>query len=174
VSTRVVAAAGAVALVATSAISGAVSASPQSLLPSALVIRKSSNKNQVCYAVAVDDACAPLGQDPVRPYWRLLEKGAGVTQALSSFELRYLGLNRQENSGEGVTVALRAMPARSIFIRTTRSAEGQCTSTAETTIGGVPAKLDDIYVKQKLFGIDYVLLTGVSHAGAPVKERIDL
>lgn len=165
--------AGALTLAAAAVVAGVGGASPRSLLANALVIRKSSNRNQVCYAVALDDGCAPLGPAPVRPYWRMLEQGTGVTQPLSGLELRYLGLDRQQISGEGVTVALRALPARPIFIRTARTADGQCTSTTETTIAGVPAKLDDVYVKQTFFGIDYVVLTGSSRGGETVKERID-
>jgi hypothetical protein len=103
----------------------------------------------------------------------MLEKGPEVFQPLSKWELGYLGLERQEITGEGVTVALRAMPSRSIAIRTARTADGRCTSTAEMSIAGVLANLTDVYVKQNLFGIDYVLLTGVSRNGETVKERIN-
>jgi hypothetical protein len=137
-----------------------------------MIIRKSSNRNQVWYGIAVDDRCAPQGAAPVQPYWQMLEKGAGVFQPLSKWELGYLGLEHQQINGEGVTVALRAMPSRAISFRTARTADGQCSSTAEMSIAGVTANLTDVYVKQNFFGIDYVLLTGVSRKGETVKERI--
>ncbi len=73
-----------------------------------------------------------------------------------------------------MTVALRAVPSKPIAIRTFRSAEGECSSTVEMSIGGVSANVTDIYVKQKLFGIDYVLVTGVARSGQIVKERLVL
>jgi hypothetical protein len=73
----------------------AASASQPAELPSAIVIAKSSNRNEVHYAVRVDDACAPYGPAPVRPYWRMLERGPKATEALRENELRVLGLQYQ-------------------------------------------------------------------------------
>ncbi len=131
--TRAIIAGASLALVAAAGIGSARAAVSRSLA-SALVIRKSSNRNQVWYAVTVDDRCTPEGPSPVHPYWRLLEQGADATEPLTQVELRYLGLERQENTGEGVTVALRAMPSRPFAIRTFRAAEGECSSTVETRI----------------------------------------
>jgi hypothetical protein len=39
------------------------------------------------------------------------------------------------------------------------------------TIAGVTAKVAQVHVQQKLFGVDYVLLTGWSN-GALVSERL--
>ena len=143
-------------------------------LPSALVIRKSGNKNQVHYAVRVDDACAPVAGSTVRPYWRMLERGPEVTEPLLDSERRLLGVQRQEVQAGSLVIAVRAMPARWIAIHTSRGAGGSCTSSAEATIAGVRAHLLDIYVQQSLFGIDYVLLRGVSEKGDALSERVSL
>jgi len=39
-------------------------------------------------------------------------------------------------------------------------------------ITGVAARVAGVYVQQKLFGIDYVLLTGLAEDGATVRERL--
>jgi hypothetical protein len=153
-------------------LSGTASASQA--VPSALVITKSSNKNQVHYAVQVDDACVPDGPSPVYPYWRMLERGTGATEPLASDELRAFGVERQSVDRGGVHVVLRGMPARAIDIRTWRAADGTCASSASMTIAGVPARVANVYVRQKLFGIDYVLLTGWTPGGGVVRERIGL
>lgn len=143
-------------------------------LPSALVIRKSGNKNEVHYAVRVDDACEPVARTPVRPYWRMLERGPAVTESLLDREQRWLGIQRQEIEAGSLVIAVRAMPARWIAIHTFRGADGRCTSSAETTIGGARAHLLDVYVQQSLFGIDYVLLRGMSAEGDVLSERVSL
>jgi hypothetical protein len=152
--------------------SGAAHAAQVSELPSVLVITKSSNKNQVHYAALVDEACAPAGQSPVRPYWRMLERGPLVTEPLSDSEQRVLGLEYQEVAGETIQIALRGMAARTFTVHTSRAADGRCASWVGATIAGVPARVASVFVQQKLFGVDYVLLSGVSEAGAVVRERV--
>jgi hypothetical protein len=152
--------------------SGVAHAAQLSELPSVLVITKSSNKNQVHYAALVDEACAPAGQSPVRPYWRMLERGPLVTEPLSDSEQRVLGLEYQEVAGETIQIALRGMPARTFTVHTSRAADGRCASWVGATIAGVPARVASVFVQQKLFGVDYVLLSGVSEAGAAVRERV--
>jgi hypothetical protein len=157
---------------AQAATSGADPATQRLELPSVLVITKSSNKNQVHYAARVDDTCAPAGKSPVRPYWLMLERGPGVIEPLSEGEQRVLGLEHQEVTPESVQFALRGMPARTFTVHTSRAADGRCASWIEATIDGVPARVASVFVQQKLFGVDYVLLSGVSEAGATVCERV--
>lgn len=147
-------------------------ASVSSEISSALAIAKSSNKNQVHYAVEVDGACAPMGAAPVRPYWRMLEKSPDATEPLGGMEQRAFGIARQDVSGDDVRIALRALPARPITIHTVRGADGKCSSTATAIIDGAPARIDNVYVKTKLFGVDYVQLTGVATDGHVVRERL--
>ena len=70
--------------------------------------------------------------------------------------------------------ALRAMPARLFTLHTGRAADGSCSSWIGTTIAGVPARVAEVYAQQKLFGVDYVLLSGWSEDGTLVRERISL
>ena len=162
------------------ALAAVVSLAPQSQagvsseISSALAIAKSSNKNQVHYAVQVDDACAPAGAAPVRPYWRMLEKSPDATEPLGGMEQRAFGIARQDVEGEDVRIALRALPARPITIHTVRGADGKCTSSASVTINGAPARIDNVYVKVKLFGVDYVQLTGITKDGSVVRERLSV
>jgi hypothetical protein len=143
-------------------------------IPSALVITKSTNRNEVHYAVQVDGGCAPSGQTPVWPYWQMLESSPLATEPLSASEQRVLGLAHQEVSGDTVQIALRAMASRAITIRTWRASDGRCASSAEMTIAGTRAVLAAIHVKLTLFGVDYVLLSGRTPEGAPVEERMSL
>jgi hypothetical protein len=149
-------------------------ASVSSEISSALAIAKSSNKNQVHYAVEVDGACAPTGASPVRPYWRMLEKSADATEPLGGMEQRAFGIARQDVSGDDVRISLRALPQRPITIHTIRAEDGKCTSSASTTINGVPARIDNVFVKTKLFGVDYVQLTGITKDGSVVRERLGI
>ncbi len=142
-------------------------------LASVMVITKSSNKNQVHYAVAVDESCAPSGPAPVRPYWLMLERGPSVTEPLQAREQRVLGVDHVEVSGNTIQFALRGMPGRPFTVHTVRAGDGRCASWVGTTIAGTRARLGVIFVKQKLFGsVDYVLLEGTTDAGSAVKERV--
>jgi hypothetical protein len=162
---------GAAFAVASSGASAATSQGGE--IPDALVITKSSNKNQVNYAVRVDDSCAPVSGSSVRPYWRMLERGRDATEPLRSDELRAFGIVRQDADANGVNLLIRGLPARSIRIRTWRAADGTCAASASTTIAGVPARVANVHVQQKLFGVDYVLLTGwAADGGTIVHERL--
>jgi hypothetical protein len=159
------------------ALGGTAAAATAAEIPDALVITKSSNKNQVNYAVEVDDACAPAGPSPVRAYWRMLERGVNATEPLRDDEARAFGIERQAidragGGAAGVDVVLRGMPARAITIRTWRSPAGTCASSVNMTIAGVPARVANVHVQQTLFGVAYVLLTGYSPSGALIRERV--
>ncbi len=143
-------------------------------IPSAFEIAKSSNKNQVHYAVEVNDVCAPIGSAPVRPYWRMLERGPNATEPLLDREQRAYGIASQRAEGSIVHMVLRALPSRPITIQTARAADGTCTATTTVDISNVMARLHDIYVKQSLFGVDYLLLTGWADSGAVIREKLTL
>jgi len=155
-------------------VSPSTRAARASEIESALSIAKSSNKNQVHYAVQVDDACAPTGAAPVHPYWRMLEKSADATEPLARSEERAFGVEKQDVDHDSIRMVLRALPARPITIHTTRASDGSCSATASTTINGVSARIANVYVKIKLFGVDYVQLTGVADDGSVVKERLSI
>ena len=141
-------------------------------IPTALAIAKSANKNQVHYAVRVDDTCSPAGPSPVRPYWRMLERSKDAVESLSAMEASAFGVDRLTVDGSSVRFVLRGLPSRTITIQTMRAAEGACTSVASMPISGAQARVTDVYVKQSLFGVSYVQVEGVTASGEQVRERI--
>ena len=157
-------------LTLTSPVAGAAVA--QYELPSVMVITKSSNRNEVRYAAAVNDACVPVTNAPIRPYWQMLERGPNVTETLSSRELGVLGVTNQEVSGDEVSFAVNGMPSKTFVAHIGRDADRTCTSWVDTTIGGMKARLVSIHVKQRFLGVDYVLLTGRTQGGRIVEERV--
>jgi hypothetical protein len=162
-------------VVALSVLTHDASAAPRAAagIPSALIIAKSSNRNEVHYSVRVDETCSPSGPDPVSPYWQMLERGPDVTESLSDREQKALGLDRQEVTPDGVRISVRALPGRILTIRTWRGIDDRCASAVDMTVAGVPAHLASVYVKQKLLGgIAYVLLTGIGPDGGVVQERV--
>jgi hypothetical protein len=165
------------ALITTTVLFGssmANAAPPPRDIPSAFVVAKSSNKNQVHYAVRVNETCAPDGAAPVHPYWRMFEKSADATEPLEDREARVLGIDRQDVDGNSIRIVVRALPARPITIHTWRAADGTCAASATLTIAGANAKLHDVYVKIKLFSVDYLMLNGSTDDGAVVHERLTL
>ncbi len=142
-------------------------------IPSALSIAKSGNKNEVHYAVRVDDDCNPAGPSPVHPYWRMLERSPDATEPLAAgIEERAFGVESQSASGAEVRVVLRGLPSRDIVIHTNKAPDGACTSSATMTISGTRARVTSVFVKQKLLGVDYVEVVGAASNGAVVRERI--
>jgi hypothetical protein len=141
-------------------------------LPSLMVVSKSGNRNELHYAAYVDEKCSPVTNTPVHAYWVMLERGPGVTEVLSRAEVRVLGIASQEVSGDTIRFVVNGMPSRTFVAHTGRGVDGACSSWVETTIGGAQARLLSVYVKQRLFGVDYVLLTGRTPEGKAVQERL--
>jgi hypothetical protein len=131
-------------------------------------ISKSQNKNQVQYAIYVDERCVPLLDAPVFAYWRMLELGPTRVEPLLPRELSAYGPSSQLVTARGanggqVRLVLRALQDRLIFVETGRAADGTCHAFARVTIGGSPAHLFNVYVKLTWhLSVDYVLLRGWS------------
>jgi hypothetical protein len=127
-------------------------------------IAKSENKNQVEYAVRLNERCVPVSDTPVFAYWRMLEEGPNRTAPLLPREMRAYGIARQRVRVDGgVQLVLAALPKRSLLVRARRAADGTCSASVKTTIAGSPAYLFNVYLKLKwLFRIEYVLLRGWS------------
>jgi hypothetical protein len=154
------------------------------VLPSASVssvfhIAKSENRNQVHYAVSVDTRCRPRGNAPVRGYWRELEEGPDVIEALREHQHRAYGLSKPTavtsgDYGGDIRISLRALPERMLLITTFREGDN-CSARAFTRIAGQPALLKSIYVELGfLYSVDFIVLHGLRVAdGAPVQERIE-
>jgi hypothetical protein len=155
-----------------------------SVLPSAPVtsifhIAKSENRNQVHYAVSVDERCRPRGNAPLRGYWRELEEGPDVIEALKEHQHRAYGLTKPTaitfgDYGGDIRISLRALPERTLLITTFREGDG-CRARAFTRIDGQPALLTSIYVEIGfLYSVDHIILHGLRVAdGTPIQERID-
>lgn len=141
----------------------AVASSPARELP-LFSIAKSENKNQVAYAVRVDDRCVPLPDAPVIAYWRLLEQGPDRVAPLLPREQRAYGIASQTIGPEGtVRLVLRALPSRPISVHVTRASDGSCHVQTKVVINGSPAYLFNVYLKLKWpAGAEYVLLRGWS------------
>ena len=151
---------------------------PLAPVSSVFHIEKSENKNQVHYAVQVDAACRPLGEQPVYGYWRELERGpAAVSQLLEheqpAYGLRAPRLVQRNDSGGLVRVSLRAFPDRPLAIELLRTPSG-CGARALVTIASQPAMLSSIYVDLGfLFSVNYALLRGLRLTdGRALQEKI--
>lgn len=143
------------------------------------LISKSQNKNQVQYAISVDDACAPVAEAPVYAYWRMLERGPNETEPLLAREQRPYGLasqtiERRDERGGEVVIALRALPSKTMRVKTWRAGQG-CHAVVTTPIGGAPAHLFNVHASLKWpFGVDYLLISGWSTDGSKVlRERLE-
>ncbi|HEY2366506.1 MAG TPA: DUF4833 domain-containing protein, partial [Polyangiaceae bacterium] len=141
-------------------------------LSSVLFVTKSENKNQVHYGLHLTDACTFVSATPAYAYWKMLEKGANVTESLLSREERAYGIARQEVAGDVVTLTLRGVPHRPIRVRVARGEDGKCTATAETTIAGVIARVFNVHIALGFLHVDHLLLTGWNAAGQVVRERL--
>jgi len=142
-------------------------------------ISKSENKNQVQYAVHVDEHCAPVSDAPVSAYWNMRELGPTRTEPLLARELPAYGaasqaiLERDADGGK-IRIVLRAMPSRPIVVAVSRATGNTCQASAMVTIAGGPARLFDVYAKLLMpFGVEYLLVRGWSLDGARVvTERL--
>lgn len=147
-------------------------------IPTAFFISKSENKNQVHYAVKVDDACVPVGNEPVRPYWRMLEVSPIATEPMLGREMPAYGLASQRvvqrtEAGGTLQVTLRAYPSRVLTIVLAKAPNGQCTAATNTTIGGFHAQLQSIHLMLRFLGVDSVILQGTARGtGQPVREVV--
>jgi hypothetical protein len=146
---------------------------------SVFYVAKSENKNQVHYALRMDASCAPAGREPIRPYWRMLERGTQVTEPLLAREVNAYGLAEQTvlergPGGGRLSLRLHALPNRLIVVETSALPGGECGVVASTVIAGVRASLTRAFVQLRWpFGVDYIVLSGRSLAdGQPVQERL--
>ncbi len=152
---------------------------PRTALVPVFTISKSSNKNQVQYAIRVDAQCAPAGSTPVIAYWKMLETGPAATAPLLEREVPAYGTATEQvlpaAGGAGqVRITLNAVPDRALVVETFRQS-GRCFALATTTIGGAPAHLFDVYVRLNWMSqVKYLLLEGWSMDGkAVVREMLE-
>lgn len=158
-----------VLLTSTATASGAMQ-TPE--LPTVMVVTKSDNRNELHYGVVVDDACAPKGNTPLQPYWLMVEKGPHRTEPLSNREASLLGITHQEVDGNHVRFVVNAMPERAFTAQLDHAANGTCTSSVDSIVAGVPARIVSVYAKLGFLSVDYVELTGRANDGRIVQERV--
>lgn len=151
----------------------AVDAAAEREIASTFFVSKTQNRNQVHYAMKVDDACRPVASAPVRPYWLMLEKGPRVIEPLLEREQSAFGVDGQRVDGATVQVVLRALPSRPVIIQTWRALDGACHFAAVTTIAGVRARLFNVHIVLRMFGVAYLLMTGYRDDGTVVRERVN-
>jgi hypothetical protein len=143
---------------------------------SVFFVAKSENRNEVHYAVRVDEACAPVGDEPVFPYWVLGEEG-GREEDLLPLEHQAYGLGAQRvaertGSGGAVDLTLRALPTQRVRVQTWRG-PGGCEGHASTEVPGAWVELVRVYVEIGWLGIGAISLEGLDQNGATVRIRID-
>jgi hypothetical protein len=149
------------ALVATTTAETAASSAAQTIeIPSVFFVSKSENRNQVHYALAVDQDCLPTGLAPLRAYWREYEKSPSARAPLLAREEAAYGIASQSANGNWLKVSLRALPSRTLEIQTARAADGSCQTWTHTTIAGTEAQLYQIHVSLWILGIASITLTG--------------
>jgi hypothetical protein len=141
-------------------------------------IRKSQNRNRVDYGLRIGPDCAPTGDEPVVPYWRMLEDGPRVTERLAPRERRAYGLAaqtiEQTSNSASIRLRLRALGGRQLRVVVRRDPSG-CTAHATVPIAGVPSVITDIFVVLRTaVSIDHVELRGRSlRDGTPTFERLE-
>lgn len=127
-------------------------------------ITKSENRNEVVYAIHLDEQCAPVGDAPVFAFWRMHEKGPNVIEPLLAREEAGYGIGTQRvlargSEGGKVELTLRALPTRPIVVET-KTGDGHCAGWSVLPIAGESAYLYNVYVKLKFLGVDYLLVSG--------------
>jgi hypothetical protein len=143
-------------------------------------IAKSNDKDRVDYGMRLDEHCAPVGDDAVFPYWRILRLGAPVRSHPLKF-LQYVayGIAKQhalKNEAGGAKYALRLKQVdREMLIVSKRDQNSHCVATAYTKIQNIDgARLDYIFAKVAgPMSVDYVDVHGTDmNSGQSLVERL--
>lgn len=137
-------------------------------------VRRNTNRNEVHYAIKFTrEPCAPAGSHPIVVYWQMHEKGPGITEPVTVFELPAFGIHSQQKKGNSVDMTLTALPERIIRIDCTDQA--QCRYTPYMNIAGAEAELVSFYVHAEpgflLPKVKYIEIKGLRD-GVEVTERI--
>lgn len=143
-------------------------------------ISKSDDRNRVDYGMRLDADCMPREKDAVFPYWREFENSPPVrTHPLSLVEYYPYGIAAQRSLGRSARggeyhVRLKRIH-RDLYVTTTKEADGRCTATVRTTIGGMDhSELLSAFVKlRRPLSVEYVDIHGrAPNSGQPIEERI--
>jgi hypothetical protein len=143
-------------------------------------ISKSDDRNRVDYGMRLDDHCAPVGEEPVFPYWREFEPPPPVrTKPMGAFSKIGYGIStqrvlRRTDASSEHAIKLNKVD-RVIYITTTRNASGRCSALVRTKIAGVEyAELASVYVKLSgPLSVSYIDIKGKDLAtGRHIEERL--
>jgi hypothetical protein len=140
---------------------------------------KSDDKNRVDYGLRLDANCAPVGDEPLFPYWRELEHAPPEkTHALKFIEYAAYGVADQKMlKRPGLTeiaVRLRALD-RPITVVVDKDEAGKCRAVAWSKISGVEkAQLSSAYIKLSHgWSVAYVEVHGKDpKAGKDLLEKL--
>ena len=142
------------------------------------VIERSNSKNRVHYDLAVDAQCKPLGDEPVKIYWHMLEEGPDVTEGLNLIErVRAYGLKFQKRVDGWVHFRFKAYPSRLARARSYEK-DGRCRAELWAEVDGQDAIIERIWVKVehphwwKLPTVPFVDAFAHTEDGKAIRERI--
>jgi len=149
-------------------------------VPTIFYINKSDDRNRVDYGIRLDEHCTPTLEEPIFPYWREFEPPPPVrTHSLGLLDGLAYGVSHQHVVRRNANGALLLMKPkhvnRWIWVTTSKEADGHCTATATTSIGGLEGiELLSVYVKLAGFlSVEYVNIIGKNpRTGATVSERL--
>lgn len=139
-------------------------------------IGKSDDRDEVHYGIHLDKDCMPIGNEPVYVYWQQIEQGPNVTEDLNFLDRTVYGVKSQSVTKRSpeesrVVMTLRATSDRSITV-VTKKQEGQCVADSIAMIGGVPARLDRVFVHVAgWLSVDWIDIKGTV-SGRPIVERV--
>lgn len=141
-------------------------------------INKSDDHNRVDYGIRLDRTCSPVNDDAVFPYWREFENSPPVrTHGLNFMDKIGYGIADQKLVKKSATGGVHTMKLkqlnRTITITTKLEADGKCSATGRTTVGGQDAQLLSVYVKLAgAMSVDYIEIHGLGDGGAKIDEKI--
>lgn len=144
-------------------------------IPTTFFISKSENKNQVHYAIDVDESCKPVGATPMHAYWRDLEKGPNVTSPVLGREQPAYGIKFQKILTVGdrkiVEMAVRGLPSRIVHVET-KAVDGKCIADTRSVINGETVQLLEVFLKIGFLSVDYARFIGRSATKGLVSEDV--
>jgi len=149
-------------------------------IPTVFYFSKSDDKNRVDYGLKLDAACAPVGDEPLFPYWREFEtQPPGLhTHTLKFFEYAGYGVAEQrikklEGGKSEIVAKLKALP-REITITVEKGEGGKCIATPRAVIAATPnVELHSAFIKLKSgWSVEYVEVKGRTRDGRNLAERL--
>lgn len=141
---------------------------------SAFHIAKSENKNEVHFAIRLDEQCRLVGDEPVVAYWRDREVSEVETSELLFIERPAYDVGKVKVvSPRHVRFVLRAIPQRAVDLEVVKADDGRCVARAIAKIGGEAARLRRIFVELSGWSVDYLTIRAERlRDGVLLEERV--